>query len=83
MTKEDFDIRGFTEISTTLKTIADQYPHSSREYRSIEIALKALLFACETATRARFEKFLGESGQHFSPKQREHLKRMGLPAEDD
>jgi DNA replication protein DnaD len=78
MEAEAFDIRHYEKTTKILKTIAIQYPESSEEYQAIEVAARALLFACETRTWEKFEQFLGEFGKKFSPKQIDHLQRMGL-----
>jgi hypothetical protein len=78
MKKHGFDIKEYAEIAGTLDTIAQNYAKSSKEYRAIEAAAKALLFACEKTAFEEFEEFWRQWGKKLSPKQTEHLKKMGL-----
>jgi|WetSurMetagenome_2_1015567.scaffolds.fasta_scaffold617188_1 hypothetical protein len=78
MKKPQFDILEYPQIALTLKSIAAKYPKASPENKAIEVAAKGLMFACESTVYANFERFLKEFGEKLSPKQKAHLKRMGL-----
>jgi hypothetical protein len=78
MKNKQFDIRECENITKTLKSIADNYSKTSAEYKAVELAAKALVFACEQTVAEEFELFLGEFGKKMIPKQKEHLKKMGL-----
>jgi DNA replication protein DnaD len=82
MKEEPFDIRNYEKTAKILETIASQYPKTSEEYHAIEIAAKALMFACESKAWDRFEKFLEEFGEKLTPKQIEHLQKMGILSEN-
>jgi hypothetical protein len=82
MKKKKFDIREFEEIARTLKSIAANYPKKSAEYKAIELAAKALIFACERTVAEEFEIFLSEFGKKLSPQQKQHLMKMGLVEAD-
>ena len=78
MKKKQFDIREYEEVSRTLKSIADKYPKASAEYKAIELAAKALVFACEHTVVQEFEAFLRKWGRKLTQKQKEHLQKMGI-----
>jgi hypothetical protein len=78
MEKKHFDIKEYERISKTLQSVAENYSKKSAEYKAIELAAKALMFACEFTVAQEFEIFLRETGERLSPKQKEHLKKMGL-----
>jgi hypothetical protein len=78
MKKKQFDIKELEEITRTLKSIAANYPRKSAEYKAIELAAKALMFACECTVAQEFEIFLSKFGKKLSPQQKQHLKKMGI-----
>jgi hypothetical protein len=78
MKKKQFDIREYETFSKILKSIADKYPKTSPESKAIELAAKALVFACEYTVYQEFEIFLREWDKKLSPKEKEHLKKMKL-----
>jgi hypothetical protein len=82
MKKRQFDIRECKAITATLKSIAANYQKRSAEYKAIELAAKALIFACEYTVIQEFEIFLSEFGKKLSAQQKQHLKKMGIIAID-
>jgi hypothetical protein len=76
--KKQFDIREYEEISIILKSIADKYPKTSPENKAIELAAKALVFACEQTVAEEFEIFLHQWEKKLPQKEKDHLKKMGL-----
>lgn len=77
MKKKQFDIRELESISKTLKVIAANYSKPSAEHKAIGVAAKTLMFAREQMVAGKFEIFLGEFGKKPTPKQKNHLKKMG------
>jgi hypothetical protein len=77
MKKKQFDIKELENTTKTLKVIAANYSKTSAEYKAICLAAKALMFACEQTAAEEFEIFLSEFGQKLTPKQKEHLRKMG------
>jgi hypothetical protein len=77
MKKNQFDIRECKAITGTLKSVAANYPKKSAEYKAIELAGKALAFACGYTVFKEFEKYLNDFGKKISREQILRLKEMG------
>jgi hypothetical protein len=75
---EDLDKVDIEKILGVLKSVAGNYPESSEEYKSIEIAAKALIAVRSENIYRRFKVFLKEIGSELTDKQKKHLRDLGL-----
>lgn len=59
-----------------LARIARTYTRESEEYRVLEVAGKALLFARSAEVKAEFQRYLAD--RELSDAEKEHLRKMGI-----
>lgn len=65
-------------VCKTLEGIASVYARTSKEYRSLELAARALLFIHVEQLGNRFARYLSKAGKPLTASQRRRLKAMGL-----
>jgi hypothetical protein len=80
--KEQFEIREYEGLARTLDAVAKNYPKKSAEFKAIELAAKALVFACECTVTREFKVFLRKWDKKLFSQPRQHLKRMALTGID-
>jgi hypothetical protein len=73
-----YKISQYPIVSRTLESIAKKFPSSSREYKAIELAATALLFACSREVRLEFQRYLDTRGRELTSQQKRTLKKLGI-----
>jgi hypothetical protein len=66
------------DVCTVLERIARSYQPDSDEYRSVELAARALLFIHADRRGAEFTRYLEVSLGALTEEQRRFLSRLGL-----
>jgi len=66
------------EANRLLEKLAAQFPKDTAEYKAIELAAKALLFAFQTATAAKFRLFLENFDSELTGEQKKRLSDLGI-----
>ncbi len=64
------------KILKILKSVADNYPKSSEEYKSIEIATKAIIELSHERTLKKLNDLLKDN--NLTDEQKKHLRKLGL-----
>jgi hypothetical protein len=73
-----YKISEYPVVSRTLESIAKTFPSSSPEYKAIELAATALLFACTRDARLEFQQYLDTQAEDLTSQQKRMLKELGL-----
>jgi hypothetical protein len=79
------DLTDFGDIEGTfaiLESVAQKYPDDSIEYKSIELAARALAFVFESKVSEAFRSYILSSNEPLTDKQKEHLKSMGIEPDE-
>jgi hypothetical protein len=66
------------EANRLLEQLASQFPKDAAEYKAIELAAKALLFAFQSGTAAKFRLFLENFDSELTDEQKKRLCDLGI-----
>ena len=66
------------EANRFLEKFASQFPKDAEEYKAIELAAKALLFAFQSGNAAEFWSFLEHFGSKLTDEQKKRLLNFGI-----
>jgi hypothetical protein len=70
--------REVEEANSILEKSASQFPKDAKEYKAIELAAKALLFAFQRQVAADFEAYLEHFGAELTEEQKRRLLALGI-----
>jgi hypothetical protein len=79
---EDLKAEDIEGTIAVLESVAQKYPMDSIEYKSIELAERALAFVYQKKAWDVFRSYIASANEPLTDKQREHLRSMGIDPDD-